>query len=145
MKYCYSLENLNCAHCASEIEQKISSTEGYGNVSLNFATKKLNFESETQNPLAEIQQICDSIEDGVKVTESSKSVEEKESPKFGAEKILLIIAVVLGLTALALGIAVESKNLQIPEFVIFALSLAAAVLSGWKVLIRGIKNIFSSS
>ena len=65
MKYSYTLENLTCAHCAQKIETKIAETDGFEGVSFNFATKKLNFESEKKNPLSEIQQICDDIEDGV--------------------------------------------------------------------------------
>ena len=38
MKYTYTLENLNCAHCAGKIEQKIAQTEGFERVSFNFAT-----------------------------------------------------------------------------------------------------------
>lgn len=46
MKYSYTIENLNCAHCAGKIEQKIANTEDFENVSYNFATKQLNFRSE---------------------------------------------------------------------------------------------------
>ena len=67
MKHTLVLEDLNCAHCAAKIETKIAETEGYDKVSFNFATKKLSFESENENPAAEIQAICDSIEDGVTV------------------------------------------------------------------------------
>ena len=63
MKYTLILENLNCAHCAGKIEQAIAETDGYEKVSFNFATKELRFESEKKHPAAEIQQICDSIED----------------------------------------------------------------------------------
>ena len=45
MKQTYILENLNCAHCAGKIEKKIAATEGYENVSFNFATKELHLEN----------------------------------------------------------------------------------------------------
>ena len=67
MRHVLLLEDLNCAHCASKIETKIAQTEGYNNVSFNFATKKLQFESANNDPVADIQAICDSIEDGVHV------------------------------------------------------------------------------
>ena len=66
MKYTYILENLNCAHCAGKIEQAIAATDGYENVSFNFATKQLRFASKKGDTLEEIQAICDSIEDGGK-------------------------------------------------------------------------------
>ena len=61
MKYTCTLENLNCAHCAGKIEDKIAQTEGYENVSFNFATKKLNFYSDKADVVTELQEICDSI------------------------------------------------------------------------------------
>lgn len=67
MKHSLVLDNLNCAHCASRIESKIADTDGFEQVSFNFATKKLVFVSEKESPIDEIQAICDSIEDGVEV------------------------------------------------------------------------------
>ena len=39
MRYKYQLDNLNCAHCAGKIEAKIAETDGFEDVSFNFATK----------------------------------------------------------------------------------------------------------
>ena len=44
-KYSCFLRNLSCANCASRIEGMISQEEGFSNVSLNFNTSKLSFES----------------------------------------------------------------------------------------------------
>ena len=77
MRYKYQLDNLNCAHCAGKIEAKIAETNGFEDVSFNFATKLLNFKSEKQNPVSEIQAICDSIEDGVTVVENSENQSQK--------------------------------------------------------------------
>ena len=71
MRYKYQLDNLNCANCAGKIEAKIAETDGFEDVSFNFATKLLNFKSEKQNPVSEIQAICDSIEDGVTVVDKT--------------------------------------------------------------------------
>ena len=96
MKYSYTIENLNCAHCAGKIEQKIANTEGFENASYNFATKQLNFCSEKKNPLAEIQSICDSIEDGTHVVDNAAKVKKSddEEKKFGLDKIFLIISMI---------------------------------------------------
>ena len=89
MRYKYQLDNLNCAHCAGKIEAKIAETEGFEDVSFNFATKLLNFKSDKQNPLAEIQSICDSIEDGVTVVDKSpkNDVTTKAEPETKKKKI----------------------------------------------------------
>ena len=57
MKQTLLFENLTCAHCASKIEQKIAATEGYEAVSFNFATKRLQFNSEKTDCREEIQAI----------------------------------------------------------------------------------------
>ena len=82
-KYTYTLDNLNCAHCAGKIEAKIAETDGFEDVSFNFATKLLNFKSEKQNPVSEIQAICDSIEDGVTVVDKTPKMisQQRQNPK----------------------------------------------------------------
>ena len=78
MRYKYQLDNLNCAHCAGKIEAKITETDGFEDVNFNFATKLLNFKSEKQNPVSEIQAICDSIEDGVTVVDKTPKTDLKK-------------------------------------------------------------------
>ena len=80
MRYKYQLDNLNCANCAGKIEAKIAETNGFEDVSFNFATKLLNFKSEKQNPVSEIQAICDSIEDGVTVVDKTPKTNLKNTP-----------------------------------------------------------------
>ena len=142
MKYSYTIENLNCAHCAGKIEQKIANTEGFENASYNFATKQLNFCSEKKNPLAEIQSICDSIEDGTHVVDNAAKVKKSddEEKKFGLDKIFLIISIVLGLISIVLEYTVADTTTW-GKYVLFVLCLAATVLAGYEVFIEGFKNI----
>ena len=136
MKYSYTLENLNCAHCAQKIETKISETDGFDSVSFNFATKKLNFESEKKNPLPEIQQICEDIEDGVTVKDNNEKSDDDTPSK--VEKILLIIGIILGIAALITDLFFKTP---LTEYIILGLSAAATLLAGWKVFVKGIKNL----
>ena len=142
MKYSYTIENLNCAHCAGKIEQKIANTNGFGNVSYNFATKQLNFRSEKNNPVAEIQSICDSIEDGTKVIDNAakeKQPETKEN-KFSLRKLFLIISIVFGLVSIVLEYTVADTT-DWGKYLMFGLCLSATVLAGYEVFIEGFKNI----
>lgn len=162
MKQTLILDNLTCAHCASKIETKIAETEGYRQVSYNFATKKLQFETDNSDPKAEIQAICDSIEDGVQVlTESDYHPHEQHAhhehcsddhcdcehdhgrshlhhsegiPK----KVLLITAAVLGVAALIIHLLSDSAAVH---RAVFGLSLAATLTAGYDVFIKGIKNV----
>lgn len=138
-KYTYTLENLNCAHCASKIESKIADTQGFENVSFNFATKILSFSSENPDSLLQIQQICDSIEDGVTVVDSSKKAKEKQSGKINADTVMLIAAIVLGVAAFILHLVLP-ENQTYSTVILLILSVAATLLSGYKIFIKGIKN-----
>ncbi|WP_294907144.1 heavy metal translocating P-type ATPase [uncultured Ruminococcus sp.] len=138
-KYTYTLENLNCAHCASKIESKIADTQGFENVSFNFATKILSFSSENPDSLLQIQQICDSIEDGVTVVDSSKKTKERQKGKINLNTVMLIVAIILGVAAFVLHLTLP-ENQTYSTVILLILSVAATLLSGYKIFIKGIKN-----
>lgn len=138
-KYTYTLENLNCAHCASKIESKIAETQGFENVSFNFATKILSFSTENAESLSQVQQICDSIEDGVTVVDSSKKAKEKQSGKINADTVMLIVAIVLGAAAFVLHLVLPD-NQTFSTVILFILSVSATLFSGYKIFLKGIKN-----
>lgn len=139
MNFNYTLDNLNCAHCAAVIERKIADTNGFNNVSFNFATKLLNFETDKKQPLVEIQQICDSIEDGVVVIDNN-SEKINTNSKSSFKQILPI--------ALAGGLALSSLFMHLCGFdssqlgfcLILIFSVIATIISGYKIFIKGIKN-----
>ena len=138
-KYTYTLENLNCAHCASKIESKIADTQGFENVSFNFATKILSFTSENPESLSQIQQICDSIEDGVTVVDRNKKPKEKQKGKISLDTVMLIVAIVLGVAAFVLHLLLP-ENQTYSTVILLILSVAATLLSGYKIFLKGIKN-----
>ena len=49
MKKVFKLEGLNCAHCATKIEEKVSKLEGVKSVVINFMTTKMTLESVDEN------------------------------------------------------------------------------------------------
>ncbi len=170
MKQTYILENLNCAHCASKIESKIAQTEGYSEVSFNFATKRLRFESDRENTLEEIQAICDSIEEGVRVTveddphggndhrehnheahgehchdgccgEHEHGHDHGHEHGEGGTAKKIFLAI-----SIVLGIAAAAVHLfahwEHNDWIVFSLSLAATLCAGYDVFLKGFKNAF---
>ncbi|MCQ2513926.1 MAG: cadmium-translocating P-type ATPase [Ruminococcus sp.] len=159
-KYTFILQNLNCANCAGKIENKIINTDGFENVSFNFATKKLNFSTNKSNPLSEIQAICDSIEDGVTVVDSTNSNEATHSHnhsehcddcndhehskhtsknKISSSAILIIIAIICGVCAIASEWLLPQGNYS--HIIQAVFSLATILTSGLDTFKRGLKNI----
>ena len=152
MKYSFTLDNLNCAHCAGKIEKKLAETDGYENVSFNFANKKLVLDSAKNVTAQDIQAVCDSIEDGVRVIDNNKkksasiksTVTDDKSHGMKNELISIITAAVLGLTAFAFELTVfaDSAFGTVGWIALLALSLIATVLSGWRTFLKGIKSVF---
>lgn len=135
MKYKLLMEGLDCAHCASKVEQAIAKTEGFDNVSLVFASKTLHFEhSKDINIIKTVQEITDRIEDGVTVLEIG-SPEDTENKSFFKSNLPLFIAIVFGLGALA------CELLGLSEILVAVLSGIAIILSGYDVFISGAKSI----
>lgn len=155
MKYNFTLENLNCAHCAGKIENKLAETDGYENVNFNFANKKLVFESAEDVTAQDIQAVCDSIEDGVEVIDNNvkentvtaekvNSAKEDKKVEIKNELISIITAAVLGVAAFGLELTVfpDAEFGTVGWFVLLGLSLVATVLSGWRTFIKGVKSVF---
>lgn len=139
MKYTFILENLNCANCAAKIENKIASSQDFENVSYNFASKLLTFNSDNPDALSEIQRICDSIEDGVTVTDKSKKQKPKAGRRLNFGAVTLAVSAILGAAALILHLIFPEAE-PYSAFV-FVLSLTATLLSGYKVFLKGFKKI----
>lgn len=139
-KYTYCLENLNCANCAAKIEREIADTSDFESVSFNFATKRLSFYSENQNPIEKIQKICDSIEDGVLVTDASKNKNYTfKKKRINKDSIMLIVSAVFAVAAFVLNFAFKDGNTAVTLLIVI-FSVAATVLSGYKIFLKGIKN-----
>ncbi len=75
----FILEGLQCAHCASLIEEEIKSWQDVSEVSLNLVTTTLALTSATQKEvlLARIRDCVSSIEPGVTVCEKNGSQKQK--------------------------------------------------------------------
>lgn len=71
MRYEYEMVNLNCAHCASKIEEQLNKSKQFHSVNLNFMLKKLTLESKELRDKEEVrsyvQEVVDSIERGVEI------------------------------------------------------------------------------
>lgn len=65
MKKVFKMQDLECAHCASKMEDAINKLDGVKNANINFMTMKLTIEADSENMntiLDEAQKICSKIE-----------------------------------------------------------------------------------
>lgn len=100
-KYTFHLRGLTCANCAGKIEEELKSRDELKNLHYDFLNDELVFESEedSRKLKKKIQDIVDSIEDGVIVTEDigEEIEEEEEEENFSIYKAILAF---IGLVAL---------------------------------------------
>lgn len=139
----YTLQNIDCAHCAMKIEGAIAELDGVDNVIVTFATKTLSLESNLdENKLFNtLQKIIDSVEDGVTLIEQNSKDKESKTEKKAAnnkEKAILIetsIAIVFT----AIGLAVSS--FVSPEWIGEIIIAVGVCFSGYRVVIKGLKTL----
>ena len=93
-KYIFHLRGLTCAKCAGKIEEKLKSRDELKNLHYDFLNDELVFESEEESSELrnKIQEIVDSIEDGVVVTEDlgEEIEEEEEEESFSIYKSIVV-------------------------------------------------------
>ena len=73
MKKIFKLEGLNCAHCASVIEEKVAKVEGVKSLMVNFMTTKMTLESVDNNieeVIGKVKQLISEIEPEVNVVKA---------------------------------------------------------------------------
>ena len=136
MKHELILEGLNCAHCAAKIEQKLTNTPEYSDVQFSFATKALSLKADKKNVIADVQAIVDGIEDGVTVKAAEDIEDDEDEEPIGKFKLaLLILSAVLFVVAFVMHFF---DGTAIPCAI---LSVIAVVLSGYDVVIEGVKSV----
>lgn len=73
MKKTYQLDGLDCANCATKLEEKISKISGVKSVTINFFTLKMQLEIENTNS----EQILKNVFDICKKEEPELVIEEE--------------------------------------------------------------------
>lgn len=153
----YRLENLTCAHCAGVIEEKIKTLPEIDKAALVFPTQKLNVEFAAQyidkkQNIGEaslhferaLQQLVDSIEDGVVVSllvdkrVVSASVEEEHGHSHGPADLGALIEIAVGFLLLVLGHFFD----MLPKAYEKEVLILAYLIIGRHVLLTAGKNSF---
>lgn len=137
----YTIDNIDCANCASKIEQKLNEMPEIHSAVLTFTTKQLKIVA--QNPdelLPAMRKIADNVEPGTIImpyAESRKAVSVRPTGFFSwknAETAEIIVGALL-------FIIVEFTNLVPDEFSLYIYIIAYLIL-GWKIVKTAIVNLF---
>ncbi|MCL4481452.1 MAG: cadmium-translocating P-type ATPase [Bacteroidetes bacterium] len=134
----YKLNNLDCASCASKIEDNLAKLEVVKFIAVNFANATMTID--TSN-IEKVKARIKEIEPEVEVEDHDKekvlvSVSEL------AENKWTIIKAFVGLALLLIGLIFEEKLHNTPsEIAEYAVYVTAYLIVGWKVIASAVKNI----
>lgn len=122
--YKYILEGLDCASCAKKVEDKISSTDGYEDVTVNFSTLKLSFKTNKNNPKKEIIEIVKALEPDVNVVDMEESNKKKDS-----KESFHIARIIIGILIYFLGTKLNfNTNIQIVLIIVSIIILLSRTM-----------------
>ena len=132
--YVFGIKNLDCAHCAQKIQEKVAKSEGIERATVVFASSKMVIESEklSESQVFELaNEITGKYEQGAYLVKNDAKTGGEEKNR---EWIPLCVGAALFLAALALD---QTGNGSIWCYLVPYLVL------GYRVILTAIKNLFS--
>ncbi len=136
MKKEFLLHGLDCAHCATKIEENTSKVEGIVNSSVNFTTQTLTIETKGNRHfdaiLEDIHKLVKKLEPHVVVSEKTGATQSSKFTLNKGELLRLSIGALLYILVIAI---------PFPFWAELSLFLVSYLLVGGEVLIRAAKNI----
>lgn len=94
MRYKYTINNLDCANCAREVEETLAKDPRLKNVSVNFNTSKVSFNAEQFIALTELNKLIQKAEPEAYLVDSEPDNESVSTPSH--QFAFLILALALG-------------------------------------------------
>lgn len=134
----YKLKNLDCASCASKIEDNLTKLEAVKFVSVNFANSSMTIDT---NNLDKVKSKIKEIEPEVEIEDNEKEKTLVSTSEL-AENKRAIIKAVSGLSLLLVGMIFEDELHNTPFHIAeYAVFVVAYLVVGWNVIASAVKNI----
>ena len=156
----YIIETLDCANCASKMEQRINALEEVSNCTITFATKQMKLSARNiDRIMPQIQEICDRIEPGTVITEKKtarqaapaetaaarKAETKKEKKKLTKDQVSVISIIIGAILFVGVEICHETGLLggadgsfPLPFIILFVI---AYLILGGNVLLTAGRNL----
>ena len=139
MERIFTLQNLNCANCASVIEEKLNQLESVSAATFTIGTKQLRITSTVEDTdvlQEQIQAVCDATEDGVVVVPFVRAAKNAKHDDHDHEHNASLSAIIVG----AIVMAVAELTNWVPDQYMIPLLLVTFVVLGWRIVWAAIKN-----
>ena len=130
----YILDNLDCAHCAAEIEDALNAKYGPGKANVDFVSKTLYLKDSKVN-VEDLNKLIKEVEPDVNV--KTKASYKKEKKEVGQEKKVNKDNVFLLISLILFGVSFLSW----PGYVTEILLITSYLLVGYKIILISIRNI----
>jgi Cd2+/Zn2+-exporting ATPase len=127
----FKIQNLDCAHCAIKLEERLREFPGVRHVAVNFASETLTIDAEDiDSAIYEAKR----QEPGINIVASES---EKKEKKISGDILTLAAASALSIGAFALSRFAPA----VPAHAVTAMYLAAWLVAGYNVLLSSFRNI----
>ena len=139
MERIFTLQNLNCANCASVIEEKLNQLESVSAATFTIGTKQLRITSTVEDMDAlqeQIQAVCDATEDGVVVVPFVRAAKNAKHDDHDHEHNTSLSAIIVG----AIVMAVAELTNWVPDQYMTPLLIVTFVVLGWRIVWAAVKN-----
>ena len=136
MKKKYHIENLDCAHCAANLENALKKVAGVENLRIQFVAKILELEAPDhafEKIFRLVVEEAKKIEPDVIISKKKEKIEKNQL----SELLLISVSALLFIFAKILGEKISS--LPFPQFFLF---LPAYLLCGWEVIKKAVFGLF---
>ena len=134
----YKLNNLDCASCASKIEDNLTKLGGVKFVNVNFANSTMTIDT---GDIEMVKARIKKIEPEVEVVDNEKETKIVSTSELAENKITIFKAVT-GILFLIAGMIFEDEIHNTPyhigEYLVFG---TGYLIVGWKVISSAVKNI----
>ena len=134
----YKLKNLDCASCATKIEDNLAKLEDVKFVTINFATSSMTIDTDD---FEKVKSKITEVEPEVEIEDADVLIEDTPKSLLAENQRAIIKASIGGLLLLA-GLAFHDQLYSTPlhfgEYLVF---VTAYLIVGWKVIKLAVKNI----
>ncbi len=131
----YTLMNLECANCASKIENDLNELDVVNEATITFATKRLKIVSKRQLEVETIREICHKYEEEIEVVSKGETIQNEDSKK---DLYTLLIGSILFILSILLSM-IDGFNSN--SFIMMSIYIASYLTLGSGVLLTALKNM----
>ena len=142
MRKQYQLEDLDCAHCASEMERAARTVEGVDFISVNFLSMKMTLEAKDEiynDVFKKVVKKCAEVEPDCKIL--TRKYEMEKEDKRTLIRILISAGLLLAVLILKWTGVFEKMGIEEESWLMLPFFLPSYLLVGYDVIWKALKNL----